>query len=277
MINPHSSPAFEQKVRAALATPSMRPEFTDSLRKQIALTVDRKEKMRPFFRRPILKLAVIVTAVLILSVLVIGPQHVLAQVLDWLGYVPGVGFVQTQSGLRVLEAPVSVERDGLTLTVRQGLVDGQNTHLSVLFEGIRQEQIPSTEDVPGCSTLPHILLPDSSELASGEASGGSGPTWWQLEITYPAIPADINDVTLVAPCVLGTLAGVTPENLRLELHFVPAPEDLQVLPVLPLPSEDGSGTGKSPQPEGMQLSVEEIGRTCRWLLVSVALLLGGFI
>lgn len=253
------SSQFEKELRAALAVPGPRPEFLATLRNQLQAAAGQKGKAVQGRRWRPAQAALLVLLVLVVALLAIGPQRVLAQVRDWLGYVPGVGFVQTERGLRVLEAPVSVEREGITLTVRQGLVDDQTTYLTILFEGIRPEQLPSEEALVGCFERPYILLPDGSELANDQGSGSSGHTWLEMELRYAALPEDVNDVTLVAPCVRGTLPDSAPEDWRLQLHFVPAPEDFNMLSVLPLPTDPAPAeTETSQASDGLKLSVENL-------------------
>lgn len=260
MNSPTASTRFEIELRAALATPNMRPEFRQQLRQQLHAAAQQNAPTKPLrWRRSLRAAFSVALALLVLAVLALGPQRVLAQVLDWLGYVPGVGFVQTEGGLRVLEAPVSIEREGITLTAQQGLIDDQSTRLSILFVGIRPEQIPTMEDSPGCFAQPSLRLPDGRELAAEGAGGSSGHTWWQLEITFPTIPMDVMEVTLVVPCVHGTLEGSAPEDWQLDLRFVLAPADFEVLPVLPLPLESGVGEAEAnQQAAGMQLAVERL-------------------
>ena len=53
----------------------------------------------------------------------------------WFGYVPGVGLVR-EGQIRVLAEPVSVTRDGVTVTVDQVVLDPERTALVYSVEGI---------------------------------------------------------------------------------------------------------------------------------------------
>jgi len=46
------------------------------------------------------------------------------------------------------------------------------------------------------------------------------------------IPANVNEATFVLPCIFNTLPGTVPIDWELPIHFVAAPSDLTILPVL---------------------------------------------
>ncbi|RMD63472.1 hypothetical protein D6833_05625, partial [Candidatus Parcubacteria bacterium] len=47
-----------------------------------------------------------------------------------LGYLPGIGMVSLDQGVRVLAAPVAQTRQGITLQITQGVVDADHTVLT---------------------------------------------------------------------------------------------------------------------------------------------------
>ena len=49
---------------------------------------------------------------------------------------------------------------------------------------------------------------------------------------FPAIPADVNEATLVIPCINDTLPGTVPENWQIPLKIMAAPPELTVMPVI---------------------------------------------
>lgn len=231
------SSAFEAELRAALNPGRLRPEFASELRVQLrthaarASSADAPRRRR---LRPAWAVSLFIAVLLAITVLVIGPQRVLAQVLSWFGYVPGVGFVETEGGLRVLEQPQSQTQDGVRVDVLDGLIDDKHTILTINFDGIRQDQKPTSEDEPGCLGNPVLRLPDETTLQVVSGEGGGGISWLRMRFIYPALAADVNDAVLEIPCVPETLPGLAPENWELPLHFVPAPADLIVLPVQPV-------------------------------------------
>lgn len=240
---------FEELVRAAMHSGGMRPQAARQLRDQLAAAARRHAPPRRASRR---LWAGAVAILLLVITLVMGPQRVLAQVLSWFGYVPGVGFVQLVNGLRILAEPLIQERDGIRLTVESGLIDDEHTVISLLFEGIRQEQKPASEDVVGCWQNPVLSLPDLSRLQSIGGESVGGPSWMRLELTYPALYTDVNEAVLEVPCVPEVLPGLGPENWEIPLHFVSAPHGFQVLPVHTLAPATQAASA-----HGFELSVDE--------------------
>lgn len=246
---------LESAVRAAMQPPALRPQFQAALRQQLqqaAVALPASPALRWRFSRR-LAVAGLVAAVVLAITLALGPQRVLAQVLGWFGYVPGTGYVESEAGLRVLANPHTLEQDGIRVSTVDGLVDDQHTVLTFLFEGIRQEQKPTSEDVPGCFDNPSIQLPNGDILEVLSGTGGGGHSWMQLQLSYPAIPADVNEATLLVPCVPEVLPGLGPENMTMPLVFAPAPEGFQTLPVQPLTQP----TEAAPAPHGFALSVDD--------------------
>lgn len=248
---------FEARLHAAMHPGRMDAQFAAQLRGQLAAAARQprsprrpRTASRPHLTRRAWAAAFVLLA-LLASLLAIGPQRVLARVLGWLGYVPGVGFVESEGGLRVLDQPQSQTREGIRIDVLAGLIDDQHTFLTIYSEGIRQDQKPTSEDVAGCWQNPTLRLPDGTALQVVAGEGGGGLSWFQQRFTYPALPPDVNDVVLEIPCVPEALPGLAPENWEFPLHFVPAPAGFEVLPVQTLPQ---------PEPvdlHGFSLSVDD--------------------
>lgn len=246
---------LESAVRAALQPPALHPTFDAALRQRLQAAAA-NPPLKPARRwRPARRwaLAGLVAAVVLAITLAIGPQRVLAQVLGWFGYVPGTGYVETEGGLRILSNPHTYTQDGVSISIVDGLVDDTHTVLTILFEGIRQEQKPTSEDVAGCWPSPVLRLPDGRELEVIGGGGGGGSTWMRMELTYPALPLDVNEATLQIPCVPEVMPGLGPENMEMPLLFEPAPEGFLALPVQPL----NQATELAPAPHGFALSVED--------------------
>jgi hypothetical protein len=66
-------------------------------------------------------------------------------------------------------------------------------------------------------------------------TGGEGRGWasgYETRALFPPVPAGVAEATFVLPCLQHTLPGTVPENWELSLHFVPAPPELTVAPVI---------------------------------------------
>src|SRR6185503_16955131 len=66
---------------------------------------------------------------ILLALWVVASPRAAALLKQLLGYVPGVGFVEQNESLRLLSAPVSVEKDGLQMTIEKGTADSEHTIL----------------------------------------------------------------------------------------------------------------------------------------------------
>jgi hypothetical protein len=143
------------------------------------------------------------------------------------GYIPGVGIVEEGMPIRVLKEPVSVTRDGVTVTVPKAILTSDKTSISYQVSGVPHSAYPDNEAVSGCINMEYLRLPDGTRLDMI----GSG--------SLMPLPPDVNEATFVLPCIFNTLPGTVPEDWELPLQFVPAPPDLTVVPVteiLPSPS-----------------------------------------
>ena len=179
----------------------------------------------------------IILVLLTISLVVVGPERALAALRGLLGYIPGVGFVEEDGGLRVLGEAVTLERDGITVTVTDAVLTSEKTVVLYTLENVPWDILSHQEDVSGCFEMPFLRLPNGDTLIFGE--GGGYP--YQIRGEYPPIPTGINEATFVLPCIMNSLPGLAPENWELPLRFEPAPPDLTVIPVIeitPIPTPE---------------------------------------
>jgi len=184
---------------------------------------------------------VFVTVLLVLLVLVsvlVTVPSVRAAIQRWFGYVPGIGLV-SEGQIRVLAEPVSVTRDGITLTVEEMWVASDRTLIQYSVEGWPWGTLAA--DPPGNPCLePAILrLPDSEfKITQPQSSFGSA-SGYQIKSLYPALPTTVNEVTFVMPCLILAVPGQAPENWELPLRLIPAPPDA-VFPVIEISTPEVS-------------------------------------
>ena len=210
---------LEFNLKNAYTAASGSPEFISRVQEQLTQQAGRlpQVKAKPFYLRPVWLVTAGILMVLVISFFAIGPARVAAAVQKLLGYVPGAGLVSTDAPLRILEQPVEQTRDGVTLTVTSALLSADQTRIEYRVFGIPRDAYPDSEDVPGCIQHEYLRLPDGTHL--------------ERMNVYPAVPAIVNEVVLVIPCLANTLPGKAPENWELPLRFIPAPEGYVVLPV----------------------------------------------
>ena len=131
------NPQFEENIRLAFDTPAVRPEFVDNLHREIMLRAEAKTRAtRPARRlRPAWSVTLAILTLLMAVVLIVGPQRVYAAVVRLFGYIPGVGIVDESSPIRVLAEPVSVTRDGITITVTSATLTGDKAYIDYRIFG----------------------------------------------------------------------------------------------------------------------------------------------
>ena len=170
------------------------------------------------------------------------------------GYIPGIGFVQTNS-LRVLAEPVSQVQEGITVTIEQVVVDSERTIIVYKTEGLTIQAANSKGEGGGPFGSPHLLrLPDGTTLE--ESTGYSGtpepllnnikteggwPNYvWRL--VYPPVSRQVNELTLMIPVLQNMPVGAAAENWEITFQLKPAPTDMTYAPVIEFTpaSEDGT-------------------------------------
>jgi len=190
---------------------------------RIAAHLDGRTSKHALRARPALSFLIALFILLILSGVAYAFGHSL-------GYIPGVGLVDQSVPIRSLAEPASLTRDGITLTVNQAVLTADKTVVLFTLEGVPGEALAHGQGEHGCNNTPYLRLPDNSTL---EMIGGGGPLY-ENRFVYPAVPQEIDHLTLVMPCILGTLPDKVPEYWELTLYFVPTP-GLPIAEVIDMP------------------------------------------
>ncbi|HLB49225.1 MAG TPA: hypothetical protein VJL59_19615 [Anaerolineales bacterium] len=185
----------------------------------------RNSFMQTLRARPALALIIILLALSLLTgvVYAIGKS---------LGYIPGVGIIDQSVPLRVLAEPVTITRDGVTITVTDAVLSADKTVIFVKVEGVPSEAYPTDESI-GCMGNANLRLADGTLLEGGYIGAG-GWTHFENRLEYGPIPANVNEAVLTFDCIGFTRPGALPENWEIPLRFVPAPPDMTVAPVIEL-------------------------------------------
>ena len=181
------------------------------------------------------RMKVFAAVFLILLVLVIGlvsVPSVRAAIQRWISYVPGIGLV-SEGQIRVLAEPVSVTRDGITLTLEQVLADSSQTTLVYSVDGLSEDMLDANPllNTPGCYKDAVLRLPDG-ELSQTHQIGTSWMSGYEHKTVYPAIASTVNELTFIMPCIRSAIPGKAPENWELSFRLIPAPPDMTTFPVI---------------------------------------------
>jgi hypothetical protein len=263
------SPDFEEKVRKAMAVSEPSPAFINRLHADLlALPVKRQNRL---MFSPVWAIAVAVVIVVILS----APTVVTAFE-RLFGYVPDVGLVENTGNLRLLSEPVSITRDGVTLTITNVYV--YEDHVEVVYDvsGITPSndgwQASDAQENPTafCGGVEigapmnkdgeaRLKLPDGTMLER-DCTGQFPQNVFAMKPVYQAsVPADVNRMTLVLKCIPQARLGAVPENWEVpfDLKTVPASEvvgepviKVESTPILPtaLPGLVATKESKVPVP-----------------------------
>ncbi len=208
---------FEQKIRQTFPHDEMDPTFSNRLQADLR---QREASLSARRAKTSWRWAYALTPLLLALVLLLaaGPNRVLAQIRAWIGYVPGGGLVTAADGIRVLAMPVSQTKDGVTVTVKDGVFTKDRSSLEVSFENLpTSAHFSHNFGEPVCEEESYLLLPDGTQLTGYNS--------------FDAIPADVNEAVFVLPCIPMRTLGKAPENWQLSLKFIPAPDDFVVYPV----------------------------------------------
>ena len=191
---------------------------------RITLKLEKKTFMQTLRARPALMILLILLALGLLT----GVAYAVGRSL---GYIPGVGLVEQGAAIRVLAEPVSLTRNGITITITQVTLTTEKTVIVYRTEGIPAEARPKGESAASCNpSAPSLQLPDGTEL---KIIGGEG-SQSESRMTMPPIPDGVYAVKFSLPCLADVAPGKAPENWEIPLRFMPASPDLTVIPVTEL-------------------------------------------
>ena len=177
--------------------------------------------MQTLRAKPVLLFLVILLALTLLT----GAVYAIGRSL---GYIPGVGIIDQSAPLRVLAEPVTMTREGVTITVTEAVLSADKTVILLNVEGVPSKAYPNDELI-GCMGNANLRLADGTLLEGGHIGAG-GWTHFENRLEYGPIPANVNEAALTFDCIGFTRAGALPENWDIPLRFAPAPPDIRSRP-----------------------------------------------
>lgn len=220
------SPEFEEKVRKAVDVPNAKPEFVNKLRNELAR---RPAKMKPRF---MLKPAWAFAFVIVVLTLIASAPAAVNALKKIFGYVPGVGLVESTNGLRILAEPVSVTRDGVTLTITNVFVYQDRVELMYEVDGIK-ESYNVAPDMCGSYHPDNgfwsdgdadLRLPDGTIVRRDYAGEYQFENRYAMKPVYAVqVPADVTELTMVLKCIPFTRLGDVPEDWEVPFKLIAVP------------------------------------------------------
>ena len=229
---------MEKTLGSFYRTPNPSPEFLKNFEFELKNELEAKNPPLPRFlqdRPKRFAWAVMPALVLLLiigAVFIVGPESVYAQVRSWLGYIPGIGHVNTQEGIRVLEEPLQLTKEGISVELSKIIANESHTYILIKKEGLPVFQKLFAEINPQDQALisalwqtdAQIFLPDGSCLNEIAYTGGVEEGRWE----FPALPAGVNNFILEIKRLPAVPEGKAPQNwsFNVQLTQVISAEDL---------------------------------------------------
>lgn len=233
MPDNHLSSQFEYLIREAVYEPDACPEFVGHLRSELA-NMHPRSKPRLAFQP-----AWAMGFALLLLVVALSTPGVAKALKQWFGFVPGIGLVEQSEHLRILQNPVSVTREGITLTVEQVVANKNSVELAYSVSGIPAGMLRAKADqsasqelyCSGADMYPSLQLADGTVLVSDPMPLGGR---WRTDgyvaghsFSSPIPDKDI-EVTFLLTCLQDVRREVGPEDWAISFTLVTAPADYVV-------------------------------------------------
>ncbi len=210
----------------------------ESLGQDINLSSDlmikiRKEQIKTMKKRTIITTLAAVAVVIAILASVPG---VVQAVKNLLGFIPGVGFVEQGTSLRILKEAAATTVDGTKISVSQAVTDSEHLRLFYQVEDIPAADLANAKQSDVCQRLPQLKLADGTLLDAKTISGNFWGSGYSRQLEFAALPGDENSAVLVLPCLEGSLFTDGLKNIEIPLNFVTAPADVKVYPIVELPT-----------------------------------------
>jgi len=221
------------------------PEDID-LGPRITAQITKKKGVLMSTRTKALLVSVIV--LLMISILAISGPEIARAMKELLGYIPGTGLIDSSAPVRGIDEPVTQTQDGVRVTVAQVVADSQHTVVQFSLGGIPSsayvryyEDLGNAEE---CDEHPVLYLSDGTRVDTVVPYiYDELPEYYVRNLPnylfswyFDAVPPDNDQVTLKMPCIRGTFSGSVPENWEFRLQLINTPSNLQITPVIQLPT-----------------------------------------
>ena len=230
--------SLEKKIHDAAQSIEPSQEFSQKLWKEIKSSPQAAPKAQ---RTPRWRwIPVTITAMLVITLMVISPQKVWASLIGLFDFLPGIGLVQDDETTLYLQEPVSLEQDGVVLTIDQIVSDANQTVVSYQIDNLPAEY-------RYCSySINRLLLPDGKNLlpTGGGTSNEGGIV--KAHIQFFALPEGVTQATLfssIDPDNPDASRCSAPHEWKVDFNLsTTKPDNVELLPVVESTAEN---TGES--------------------------------
>lgn len=258
MPKPNYLPEFESQMRKAMDVPEPDATKLDALREQFvalgvaSLQTDRqpdpaskpsrpekepKMKRIPSRISPGLAWGLALLVFAILFALAFSSPTVVNALRRLLGYIPGVGVIDQSQTLSTtilaLEEPVTIQRDGVTLTVEFAIATSDKT--TILYSHVEPPMDVTNYQPPETypEDRPVLRLPDGAvlDVITGRRQPSDG-TAILYALDFPPLPEGLTEVTLELTRLANLPPGLGPENWEIPIRFTPTDLANIIIPVV---------------------------------------------
>ena len=292
-----------KRILGSIAAEAIPPDEIDlwpSISNSLPATSSHSTHKRGLMKSRVAIAALLAVGILIISLLVIGPKRALAALQGFFGYMPGIGFVEDirsimdepviveqgdptepdcerSSGSTEIATPAGQEREGITVTIQEAVVDKGRTVLVYRVTGLPPNLIgadrdPQSTGLDGEAEVDHLRLADGSNLYMIEGQyqydSDTQGSVISARLVFPALPDGENEFSLVIPRFNFALPGELPENWSIPVCLKPV-EPAQAMAGIERPNL------ASPAIQGIILRLIKVAQTPNATAFQLALELEG--
>lgn len=251
---------FEKEIQETYQLPQPSPTFIRSLEMEIKTHRLDEKQSRSIFQQSRGWVYAAITIFLLLSTLFfkIGPSRVLAQIQSILGYVPGVGVVESDTSFYSLIEPISDTREGITIEIESAVFSKDKTVIQFRTDEIPDEMRTESFGQPECRTPAYLIFPDGNIVHSSRHNSmrESKGTFINTLQFYDLGLKNFRNATLVFPCLNGTAINRGPQDWQFNIALEPTLDDINFYPLNLVKTTKFENTKKSPTEIPAQASQE---------------------
>jgi hypothetical protein len=230
---------IDHLLSAALRMPGAKPVFVEDLWRRISLPPEPCGAVPP---RTIGRwIAVGVMILLLVVFLAAGPERVVAFIRGAIGFVPGVGLIGDTDSVLLLAEPVSLEQDGVAVTVLQAVADTDRVKMIVRLRLTGSRADPEWNCETGPDSMPVLHPTDGAgSVLHADYHLIQDASSCDVVGEFDPIPSKTASAVLTFPLAFLKVAYNSSTTVDLPLRFVTA-GPATVLPV-EIPSVDASAS-----------------------------------